>query len=741
MFGNGFSFRRVGVIVLVLASSVGAQPMADRVPADALIYVGWRGAASMPGGYEGSHLQAMLQASDIPAVFERMLPQALARVEQEDEEAAAALRSAASVASVLWKHPSAFYFGGVGPGPGGQPMPRLALLIQADAAAGRVRDEVKKLLRDVPAPLRVVEHGQGTVIISLGPEGAIDRLNGAAAAGAAPAALKGRAEFRQAMAGVHKDPVTAVYVDIEGIVTLFDQFLPVPPEAAAEGRAVPTPAVAWKRAKAALGLGSFKRLAHAGGFEGKSWSSSTFLMAPEPRHGLARLLDGGRLSDQVLALVPQTASMAGAFRLNLAGGFDQLVEAVGQLDAGAGRNMQEALAEFRGELGLDLRADLLAGLGPEWAYYTDENVAGPGLLGLVAVNRLAAPEQFGAAMAKFEKGLGRLIAQSIKDEDFHLRFRQVRSGELDIHYLAVPYLAPAWAVHDGVLYLGLQPQVVAAAGEAGGRAGKSILDNPDFARLRQQIRGGGPISAFSYMDLPRTVGGSYSTNLLMTRLVAGFADMMGVDAPALMMPTLPQLRRHLAPTAQFAWSDAQGSHVQSHTPFPGALLMASDQSVQMAGVAYTGAAVAIVLPAMSNARQVARRTVSMSNLRQMGVGMMIYAADHDGFPPDLGTLIKNGTISMQVCIDPRTGKKVPVHLRTLKDQAVWINDHADYVYRAGKVKPDSPPNTILMYEKLGPHNRQSINILFADGHVESVNSGRARRLLRQAGEPIPPRLD
>ena len=62
--------RTVGYCIVVLftaltvARSAQAQPLADRLPADTVVYVGWAGADSLGSQYEGSHLKAILDASN-----------------------------------------------------------------------------------------------------------------------------------------------------------------------------------------------------------------------------------------------------------------------------------------------------------------------------------------------------------------------------------------------------------------------------------------------------------------------------------------------------------------------------------------------------------------------------------------------------------------------------------------------------------------------------------------------------
>jgi hypothetical protein len=74
--------------LLAAAPRAGAQPLADRVPQDAIVYFGWTGADHMGPGYEGSHLKAVLDASDFPKLFDEFLPQLMQKIGQEERDAA-----------------------------------------------------------------------------------------------------------------------------------------------------------------------------------------------------------------------------------------------------------------------------------------------------------------------------------------------------------------------------------------------------------------------------------------------------------------------------------------------------------------------------------------------------------------------------------------------------------------------------------------------------------------------------
>jgi prepilin-type N-terminal cleavage/methylation domain-containing protein len=74
-------------------------------------------------------------------------------------------------------------------------------------------------------------------------------------------------------------------------------------------------------------------------------------------------------------------------------------------------------------------------------------------------------------------------------------------------------------------------------------------------------------------------------------------------------------------------------------------------------IAIIGILAALLLPALSSAKERARRTFCMNNLRQLAVGMTVYASDNQGYvlparrnkPDDLA----EGSF-VQMCLDPQT---------------------------------------------------------------------------------------
>lgn len=74
---NRFSFL---VAVLIAPLMAAAQPLAEHVPADAMIYIGWRGAADLGPGYPQSNLKAVMDDSSFPDFIDRFLPEVIDKV-------------------------------------------------------------------------------------------------------------------------------------------------------------------------------------------------------------------------------------------------------------------------------------------------------------------------------------------------------------------------------------------------------------------------------------------------------------------------------------------------------------------------------------------------------------------------------------------------------------------------------------------------------------------------------------
>ena len=135
----------VMVLALLLPQCLWAAPLADRVPGDAIVYVGWQGSRAAGPAYEASRLKQLVDVSDIGQM--RGFIQRLAvRIGRDDASVAEAAEMLTPVADVLWASPAALYIGPVAkPAPGGEPV-RIVLMIDAGPAAADAAAKLQKVL-------------------------------------------------------------------------------------------------------------------------------------------------------------------------------------------------------------------------------------------------------------------------------------------------------------------------------------------------------------------------------------------------------------------------------------------------------------------------------------------------------------------------------------------------------------------------------------------------------------------
>ncbi len=127
---------------------------------------------------------------------------------------------------------------------------------------------------------------------------------------------------------------------------------------------------------------------------------------------------------------------------------------------------------------------------------------------------------------------------------------------------------------------------------------------------------------------------------------------------------------------------------------------------------------AILFPVFAQARQKARETSSLSNLKQIGLATAMYAQDHDEALPPLNSVAAARKALMpyvkvqEVFVQPGTGESYHVNPAASGKRTDRLAD---------------PSHFILMYEA-APAADGSRGVLFADGHAGRVTAAEWARL-------------
>lgn len=146
-------------------------------------------------------------------------------------------------------------------------------------------------------------------------------------------------------------------------------------------------------------------------------------------------------------------------------------------------------------------------------------------------------------------------------------------------------------------------------------------------------------------------------------------------------------------------------------------LSAAQLQVAAPMLVYSG----MLLPALNQAREKARRISCVSNVKQVMLGLIMYANDHDNrFPADSGaaglnTLVKDGYLTdfaCYICPSATDGK----------GSGNLAEDACSYIYLGGTdlAGEQAPSKLPVVFDKPGNH-RKGVNVGFADGHVEQID--------------------
>ena len=140
-------------------------------------------------------------------------------------------------------------------------------------------------------------------------------------------------------------------------------------------------------------------------------------------------------------------------------------------------------------------------------------------------------------------------------------------------------------------------------------------------------------------------------------------------------------------------------------------------------------------PRLIVCRESGTRVKCASNLRQIGLGMQMYANENHGqLPPDLGTVLVTQDLTSEVFVCPASGDERasgPTTQALLQD--LQQPGHCSYVYASPLPATWSAltKDHVLVYELPANHLNDGMNILFGDGHAEYVVKPQAHYIVSE----------
>jgi len=385
-----------------------------------------------------------------------------------------------------------------------------------------------------------------------------------------------------------------------------------------------------------LGLDNLNSIGMQAGIKGRSLTSLTSIDAPGERRGLLSILDQETMTTGDLPPLPEQLSSFMAYSFDSAKAVQTLYEVAANLEEvmspGTGQ-VEEFRAEAKDQLGLDVIDDLLAGLGNVNVFYNDEAQTGFGIAPALLVEVTDAD--------KLNTSLERLIVEllpqmsqgnakgTVQDKDGTKTYT-IEASQIGI--------SPAVSVSDKWMCVSLLPQPVMAfnlrvAGE---------LPTWDMGTLPEETTAAIPESfvGLTIVDPKST----YRMILGLAPLVAGGAQVAiaqnsgsredGTPPPVIFqmsdLPPAELVTKWLYPNVAFSLVDENGLTTRTTSSIPGLPIPGGDGGA--VSVAVPAILVALLLPAVQQAREAARRVQSKNNMKQIGLAMHNYAETHNHFP-------------------------------------------------------------------------------------------------------------
>ena len=466
------------------------------------------------------------------------------------------------------------------------------------------------------------------LILTMGPTTTTETLARIRGKGKSPAWLNGT------LTKLNVDrPSLALYVDVEAIWNTVDPLIDDP---------------TVRATLEATGVMGIQRISYVSGLDAIASVDKFALETKGAPRGALALLPEKPLQLQDFKSIPANPVNASLIRFDL----KQVVEGVLKITDQADPMIRQQFDGFCGQvepmLGFAIKGDLLEAFGDLWSTYVSGTEAGGGLVPGLVVSASVRDQKKLTKVHDALIGLTRQFLQQMGPQSpvslHEFTARSAKGYRVQINNLPLP-IAPTWVITKDQFVLGLSPQLVTAHLSAA-TAKTSLADNPDIkaalARNPKSI-------LISYRDPKPEIQGYYTLVNMFSPVVLGQLQQQGIEFDFPPLPPYSDLEPHLAPSVMTLSREPMGWSSESH----GVVSTLSVGSPAVAGVM-----VALLLPAVQQAREAARRTQAKNNLKQIGLAMHVHHDAAGSFPPRV-TAAKNGKpgLSWRVKILPYIDQK------------------------------------------------------------------------------------